>query len=149
MKNINNYINEQLSGDSLKPKNKTELLKLIEERISKDGNECDLNDIDTSLITDMSDLFSGSKFNGNISKWNVSNVKDMSYMFSESTFNGEIWEWNIGKVEDMSYMFADSEFDDSISQWNLQKVKYTDMMFLNCPLEFENEKWPKNYHKDN
>ena len=37
---------------------------------------------DTSLITDMSELFFWkSRFNDNISKWDVSNVTDMSYMF--------------------------------------------------------------------
>lgn len=34
----------------------------------------DLNFIDTSLIKDMSRLFKNSEFNGDISKWDVSNV---------------------------------------------------------------------------
>ena len=41
MKNINNFINEKLSENSLKPKTKEELKTIIETRISKDGNECD------------------------------------------------------------------------------------------------------------
>ena len=52
---------------SCQPKRKEELLKIIKDRISKDGHNCDLNDIDTSLITDMSCLFYGSDFNGDIS----------------------------------------------------------------------------------
>jgi surface protein len=38
----------------------------------------------------MSDLFSGSKFNGDISRWDVRKVTDMSHMFSESEFDGDI-----------------------------------------------------------
>lgn len=36
------------------PQTKNELKDIIKERISKDGNDCNLNDIDTSLIIDMS-----------------------------------------------------------------------------------------------
>ena len=35
------------------PKTKEELKEIINDRISKEGYKCDLNDIDTSLITDM------------------------------------------------------------------------------------------------
>ena len=56
------------------------LNRLIEER----GNEGNFNDIDTSKITDMSNLFdSMNKFNGDISNWDVSNVTDIVYMFYE------------------------------------------------------------------
>ena len=52
------------------PADKNELREIIKSRIEKEGLNCDLNDIDTSLITDMSWLFSGEifdRFNGNIS----------------------------------------------------------------------------------
>ena len=45
------------------------------------GDKCNLNFIDTELITDMSFMFYGSKFNGDISSWNVENVTNMSFMF--------------------------------------------------------------------
>jgi len=38
----------------------------------------------------MSLLFSNSSFNGDISKWDVSNVTDMNGMFSNSIFNKDI-----------------------------------------------------------
>ena len=72
------------------PKTKDELRKIIKQKIEYEGNECDLNDIDTSNITDMSNLFAYTNFNGNISNWDVSNVKDMKYMFEFSIFNNDI-----------------------------------------------------------
>ena len=51
------------------PRTTEELKDLIKELIEKRGNKADLNDIDVSQITDMSYLFYGSQFNGNLSKW--------------------------------------------------------------------------------
>ena len=62
-------------NQSIQQTSKDELKKIITDRISKEGFKCDLNDIDTSLIEDMSGLFIRSDFNGDISKWNVSNVE--------------------------------------------------------------------------
>ena len=84
---------------TVQPKTKDELKKIIEETIKEQGNNCDLNFIDTSEITDMSYLFCVSKFNGDISKWDVSNVKDMRYMFCKSKFNGDISKWNVSNVK--------------------------------------------------
>jgi len=38
----------------------------------------------------MYEMFKDSHFNGDISKWDVSNVTNMSSMFSGSKFNGDI-----------------------------------------------------------
>ena len=51
---------------SCQPDNKEDLMKIIKERVSKYGDNCDLNDIDVSLITDMCGLFCNSSFNGDI-----------------------------------------------------------------------------------
>ena len=109
-KNLSNF-----STYSCQPADKKELKKIIEERINKEGSECDLNDIDTSLITDMSSLFAYSSFNGDISNWDVSNVTDMWGMFSCSMFNGNISNWDVSQVEDMSRMFQHSHFKQDIS----------------------------------
>ena len=53
----------KFSTHSCQPKTKEELQEIINERMSDDGLECDLNDIDVSLIDDMSYLFSQSNFN--------------------------------------------------------------------------------------
>ncbi len=77
------------------PKTKEELISAIEKEIDLQGDDADLNCIDTSAITDMSNLF-GLRygfccFEGDVSKWNVSKVTDMSGMFFENQyFNGDI-----------------------------------------------------------
>ena len=81
MKSLKSYIQEKLiikkSNNNYKyfPKTKEELKDIIVNRIKAEGNEVDLNDIDVSEITDMSNLFEGTDFNGDISSWDVSKVK--------------------------------------------------------------------------
>ena len=65
----------------VQPKNRKELVKIIEDTIKKEGSNCNLNFIDTSCIKDMSYLFSDNKFNGDILEWDVSNVDNMRGMF--------------------------------------------------------------------
>ena len=107
------------SSYSCRPTSKNELKEIIKERISKEGPNCNLNDIDTSLITSMAGLFDDSNFNGDISKWDVSNVKYMTWMFANSKFNGDISDWDVSNVEDMNGMFAGSEFKQDISNWKI------------------------------
>ena len=123
------YIENTKSRHSVQPKTKDELKDIIDKTIKEQGNKCDLNFIDTSLITDMSEMFADSKFNGDISKWNVSNVKNMRYMFSDSKFNGDISNWNVSNVENMECMFYDSKFNGDISKWNVSNVTNTFGMF--------------------
>ena len=53
----------------------------VEERIPFDLG---IGNWDVSNVTDMSHMFNGSNFNGDISRWNVSNVEKMACMFDES-----------------------------------------------------------------
>ena len=146
MKTLRQHINEALKiGNNLsewsvyscQPKTKKELKEIIEERISKEGPNCDLNDIDTSLITDMSYLFANKLFNCNISEWNTSNVVNMIGMFYKSNFNGNISKWNVSKVRSMGDMFAKSKFNQDISKWKINKQCYTRYMFDGCPIKEE------------
>ena len=104
-------------------KDKEHLRKLIKAAIKKNGQRCDLNFIDVSHVTDMSEIFAESKFNDDISKWAVSNVTKMDRMFSYSKFNGDISKWDVSNVEDMTDMFKDSAFQGDISGWNLANVE--------------------------
>ena len=169
MKSLTNYIQEKLIIKKNKmsyykyfPKSKKELKEIIKKRIEYEGNEVDLNDIDTSNITDMSGLFKWTDFNGAISEWDVSKVTDMQCMFygcknfnkdisswevSNVTnmygmfydckkFNQDISNWNVSNVTNMSYMFFECEkFNQDISAWDVSNVKYNSNMFYNCPIE--------------
>ena len=74
MKSLAHYIQEKLVIKKNKkidykyfPVTKGELKEIIKQRIKDKGNKVDLNDIDTSNITDMSELFVKTDFNGDIS----------------------------------------------------------------------------------
>ena len=121
MKSFKQHILEKLKVSKpvykLFPKTKDELLEMIKNEISKNGNGCSLNHIDVSKITDMSKLFSFSNFDGDISGWNTSNVTNMNRMFLASEFNGDISNWNVSSVTDMRYIFRDSLLENNPPKW--------------------------------
>jgi surface protein len=142
MKTINTYINEKLrltakQKYTYQPKDKNALRRIIRDRIKDEGNECYLNDIDTSKITDMSYLLDASDlrdFNGDVSMWDVSNVTNMQGMFlSCEQFNCDLSEWNVSNVNDMRNMFwRCKNFNCDISKWDVSNVKDMFAMFYEC-----------------
>ena len=124
-------------GITCHPTTKQELIDEIEIRL--DRGQTNLNDIDTSKITDMSDLFYG-EFNDydlskvDISGWDVSNVKNMCNMFDNcKKFNPDLSKWDVSNVKNMSYMFFScSDFNSDLSRWNVGNVTDMSCMFLEC-----------------
>lgn len=102
--------------------NREELKKIVEAAIERKGNECDLNYIDVSNVTDMSELFLNSPFNGDISQWDVSNVTYMHEMFKNSQFNGDISQWDVSNVIGAGSMFENSQFEGDVRHWDLRNV---------------------------
>ena len=146
MKTLTTHITEALkigkniskfSTYSCQPKTKDELLEIIFYRKKEKGPNCDLNDIDVSLIEDMSFLFYYSDFIGDISRWDTSNVNDMSRMFYDSKFTGDISNWNTKNVNNMKEMFAFSKFDGDINKWDISNV--TDMSYMFIGSEFNQD----------
>ena len=91
-----------------------------------------INIIDTSMITDMSETFSGaSSFNQPIGDWNTSRVKNMSGMFNSALkFNQEIGKWDTSNVENMQDMFCRAKkFNKPLGCWNTSKVRNMSGMF--------------------
>ena len=145
MKQLEAYINEKLkvSKDTSKytlfPKDKKELMRMIDDEVVKNGKNCSLNHIDVSEITDMSTVFRQSIFDGDITNWDVSNVKDMSFMFEYSDFTGknsDLSQWDVSNVDLMIYMFVHSKFNNrkSLNGWRVKKTAQTRGMFISSPL---------------
>ncbi len=149
MKTLNQFISEALiknaskkTKTTVKPKDIIELKQIIKDTIEKEGNNCDLNFIDTSGITDMHMLFYyQNQFNGDISEWDVSNVADMSWMFKKSDFSGDISKWDVSNVENMEMMFNKSDFSGDISKWDVSNVKNMAFMFYDSKFDGDISNW--------
>ena len=114
------------------------ICQIVKQEIENYGDKADLNHIDVSGVTNMSYLFYESTFDGDISKWDVSNVWDMSNMFAFSQFtgkNGDISGWDVSNVTDMSEMFLLSQFDGDLSKWNVDPSGTIKNIFRRCPGE--------------
>lgn len=120
-----------------------DLPKLVWIFVDIAGNNCDLNCIDVSSITNMSFLFKiyARHFIGDISKWDVSNVTNMQAMFSDTDFNGDISQWDVSNVTNMHCMFTDSKFNGNISNWDVGKVSRIEFMFKNTPFNGDLNNW--------
>ena len=141
MKSLACYIQEKLVikkstsfNHKYFPQTKEELREIIEQRIKIEGSEVDLNDIDVSRIIDMSDLFRGLDFNGNISNWDVSNVTNMYRMFYGcKSFNQDISGWDVSNVINIGGMFEGCKlFNQDISRWDVSRVTNMAFMFYEC-----------------
>ena len=85
------------------------------------GVHCSLNWIDVTAVANMNWLFTKSKFDGDISRWDVSNVTDMQAMFYESEFTGDYGDisgWDVSSVDNMHAIFNKCPFCHDISRWN-------------------------------
>lgn len=141
LENIKIKLEKLIRGNKVQPQTRSELKQLVVESVERNGTACDLNFIDVSKITDMSNLFLESRFNGDISEWDVSNVKTMSGMFYDSKFNGDISKWDVSNVKDMDSMFSCSKFNGDISKWDVSNVKDMSFMFENSPFKQNISKW--------
>lgn len=100
---------------------------------------CDLSEIDTSNITDVSSMFYGCKSVtslDDVSNFDTQNVRSMSSMFygcSNLTLL-DVSNFNTFNVTSMSYMFEDCSKLTSlnVSNFNTSNVIYMNSMFYGC-----------------
>ena len=113
-------------GGMVRPRNRGELLNEIRKRFKR--GQYNLNDIDTSEITDMNSLFySFYNFENidisklDISGWDVSNVRYMYKTFAMCRdFNCDLSKWDTKKVQNMKRMFYNSGMKEE-PEWYLLK----------------------------
>ena len=117
---------------TVQPKNKDELMYIITSAFKI--KQYDLNYIDTSKITDMSELFTNINHNFDVSKWDVSNVTNMNHIFFYcKNFDCDLSNWDVSNVTDMNSMFAFcNKFDCDLSRWDVSNVTCMYRMFFCC-----------------
>lgn len=154
MRKLEEFVNEKLKVSkgntpeyTLFPTTREELIDMIREKIKDDGPDCDLNCIDVSAIDNFGAVFGswGTKqFNGNISKWDMSNAKSLNSMFNGSMFSGidgGIADWDVSNVEMMDYTFNSSKFNSDISNWNVEKVRSMVCTFQDSDFDQDINAW--------
>jgi len=107
----------------------------LEQLQAKIANNEDVTSVNTSGITDMSNLFkNNSTFNQDISGWDVSSVTNMDGMFDGAlAFNQDISSWNVSAVTNMRKMFSGAlAFNWNLNGWNVSNVLDMSFMFQNA-----------------
>ena len=103
------------------PKSNAELKVAIAQCLQATDYDCSkgphgpIGSWDVSAVPDMRELFvnanwnrvpKADKFNGDLSKWDVSRVTNMNCMFRDaSSFNGDLSKWDVSRVTNMQGMF--------------------------------------------
>ena len=95
----------------------------------------------TSLVTDMSDLFSNRNFNQPIGNWDVRNVTNMSGIFYRTPFNQTLENWDVSKVKNMSGVFMETPFNQPIGNWDVSSVTNMKNMFFRTPFNQPIRNW--------
>ena len=111
----------KLSGDFLKNKSNIKLIKK-------------LKGLDTSKVTDMTNMFSNcsSLTSLDLSNFNTSNVTSMKYMFQycSSLTSLDLSNFNTSNVTNMSFMFSNCSSLTSLDLSNWDTSNVTDMQYM-------------------
>lgn len=117
------------------------LRAMVRGEIHRRGPTCDLNHIEVGYITDFTDIFAETPFNGDVSSWDVARGGDFSGMFRDSPFNGDVSKWNVANAENFSNMFLNSKFNGDVSNWDVRSASNMQGMFLNSSFAGDVSRW--------
>ena len=94
----------------------------------------DVSSFNTTNVTDMTAMFSSCYLiNPDTSNWSVGNVTSMEGMFAATKFNRDLSGWDMRKVTQTQLMFSDCrEFNSPLDNWDLASVTDVHSMFQNC-----------------
>ena len=123
----------------------TQLVSVVEANIGKykprfvcfrgfTGTELDyeLNNIDTSLVTSMSNMFDSCRNLISIPQLDTRNVTSMNSMFNDCRVLQSIPQLDTSKVTNMSYIFRSCQNLQSIQQLDTSNVQYIGDAFTTC-----------------
>jgi surface protein len=141
MKNLDQYILESLKGykpGAIKPKEQLPE-NCNEYFFDKEVNVDEIENLDTSNVTNMDKMFERATFSSNsldLSGWDVSNVKFTTNMFTycNTIKYLDLSNWNTQSLTSaygMFYFCKNLEYLD-LSGWDTSKVKNIDYMFSVC-----------------
>jgi Mycoplasma protein of unknown function, DUF285 len=120
---------------NIKPTTVEGLRVIIRKEMDRQGVRVDLNQVDVSGMTSMTNLFDTDDlrhFNGDISRWDVSHVREMCGTFEGSDFNGDVSRWDVSNVQRMDRMFAKSKFNKDLSAWDVKTCTIYRGMFVDA-----------------
>ena len=95
-----------------------------------------LSKLDVSNLSTLRTTFYNSYVFGsaaNLNNWNTSNITNMEYVFNATNFSGLVSGWDTSNVTSMRQLFQGCEnFNDNIGNWDVSKVTSTASMFQSC-----------------
>lgn len=89
---------------------------------------------DVSKVTDFSYVCSDPQFEGDVSKWDVSNGTRFHAMFRYcKSFDADVSNWDVSRAADLSEMFLQCQsFNKDLSRWNVSRATHLRCMFSEC-----------------
>jgi surface protein len=92
-------------------------------------NHPSINAWDMTKVSDVSYMFLNSKFNQDLSNWDLSNLTSLLGLFAGSDFNHpSINSWDMSTITSTSEMFFASRYNQPLNNWNTSNI--TDMSFM-------------------
>lgn len=138
MKTITEFLSTKVAKPStIKATNET-IHNIVIDEIKRLGNDCDLNHIDVSGVTNLYHdhyaLFEHTDFCGDVSKWQVGNCECFTGVFYDCpNFNCDLSSWDMSQAKIIASMFRGcSEFNQDIGNWNFTQLTNTFKTFYYC-----------------